>query len=132
MSYTVFLAIYDVYDERDPNHWAIYIDAGKTGVLLQVGDDKGGVGYYVEKPIYNKEPQRSNRHKESIPVGSISSADFDVAVARILSQPVDNVSTTWNCQAWAVEALDEVERAGIFKWDKKGKENSLKKRQRWQ
>jgi len=132
MACPVHIAIYDVYDERDPNHWAIFIGTGSNGVILQVGDDKGGVGYFVEEPIYNKEPQRSAKHKESILVGTISSADLDTVVSDIISHPVDNTSTTWNCQAWAMEALDAEEEYGLFQWDKEGKEKVQKKRQMWQ
>ncbi|KAK3313308.1 hypothetical protein B0H66DRAFT_577389 [Apodospora peruviana] len=133
MSTTVYIAIYKPADDRDPSHWAIFLCNGQLGdVILQVGDDKGGVGYFVDEPVYDKQPQRSIRHDKSIMVGSIASVDQDAAIAAIQATPVDNVSTTWNCQAWAVEALDGLEEVGLFTWDKKGKEAALKKRQRWQ
>uniref|UniRef100_A0A1Y1LST1 Uncharacterized protein n=1 Tax=Photinus pyralis TaxID=7054 RepID=A0A1Y1LST1_PHOPY len=129
----VYVAIYDVYDDRDPNHWAMYLKNSKKGhVILQVNDDKGGVGYYVATPIYGKEPDRSARHKESFAVGQISSSNHENAVDAIIKTPVDNQSDTWNCQAWVEEALDGLEQAGLFEWDKKGKEKMLRKRQYWQ
>ncbi|KAK3311245.1 uncharacterized protein B0T15DRAFT_489865 [Chaetomium strumarium] len=76
MPTTVYIAIYDVYDERDPIHWAIFLENPSEGnVILQVSDEKGGRGYYVEEPIPDKEPQRSSRHMTSIEAGTISSAD---------------------------------------------------------
>ncbi|KAF2969776.1 hypothetical protein GQX73_g3797 [Xylaria multiplex] len=121
MPIIVDIALYKVLDERDPNHWAIHINDGETAVILQVGDDEGGVGYFVEKPIYNKEPSRSGRHEESITVGVIPESSFDAAVSIIQATPVDNVSPTWNCQAWAVQALDSLASAGLFQWDEEAK-----------
>ncbi|KAI0834657.1 hypothetical protein F5Y06DRAFT_278561 [Hypoxylon sp. FL0890] len=132
MSATVYISIYKPSDERDPNHWAIYIQNGQEGVILQVADDKGGIGYYVDKPIYNKQPQRSQRHETSIPVGTIKSENYEAAVAAIQATPVDNESTTWNCQAWAMEALDALEEAELFVWDQKGKAQAKARRQEWQ
>ena len=52
MPTTVYVAIYQPSDERDPNHWAIFLHNGREGdVILQVSDDKGGVGYYVEEAV---------------------------------------------------------------------------------
>ncbi|KAL2160756.1 hypothetical protein VTH06DRAFT_953 [Thermothelomyces fergusii] len=101
MATTVYIAIYDVLDERDPNHWAIFLQNPQKGkVILQVGDDKKDKGYYVEEPLYDKEPQRSSRHLASIEAGTISSDDHERAITLIQATPVDNESTTWNCQAW--------------------------------
>ncbi len=133
MPTTVYIAIYEVSDERDPNHWAIFLHNSRVGdVILQVGDDKGGVGYYVEDPICNKQPQRSSRHKKSIEVGSIASEDHEAAVVAILSTPVDNDSQTWNCRAWAMEALDGLEEEGMFRWNSRGKRSAETRRQNWQ
>jgi len=92
-----------------------------NSVLLQVGDDKMGVGYYVEKPMYGKQPQKSSRHDESIAVGVISSSNYDTAVSIIQDTPVDNTSTTWNCQAWTFDALDRLNYAKMFQWDPRAK-----------
>jgi hypothetical protein len=133
MPVSVHIAVYEVSDERDPNHWAIFLHANRKGsVILQVSDDKGGVGYYVEKPMYNKRPQNSTRHKTSIEVGSIASEDYEAAVMTILSTPVDNDSQTWNCQAWAMEALDGLEANGMFSWNPRGKRSAEAIRQHWQ
>jgi hypothetical protein len=133
MPTTVYIAIYEISDERDPNHWALFLHNSKIGdVILQVSDDKGGIGYFVEKPIYNKQPQRSGRHKTSIEVGTINSDDHDSAVAAIQATPVDNESTTWNCQAWIMEALDALEETNMFKWNHGGKGEALRRRQHWQ
>lgn len=100
---TVFVSIYKPTDSRDPCHWAIFLNGkGASDVILQVSDDKHGVGYYVEKPMWGKFPQKSGMHKESIPVGTITAASLKTAVTVINSTPVDNKSTTWNCQAWCV------------------------------
>lgn len=132
MPTTVYISLYHPSDQRDPSHWAIYLQNSKGGVILQVVDDKGGVGYYVDEPLYNKEPQSSRRHDISIEVGTIKDKDHKTAVETIQATPVDNESTTWNCQAWAVDALDGLEGAGLFKWDTKGREQVLKRRQHWQ
>ena len=129
----VYIAIYDVYDERDPNHWAIFLENSRKGnAILQVGDDKNGVGYYVEEVTYDKEPERSSRHIKSIEVGTISSADHESAIANIQATPVNNRSTTWNCQAWAMEALEYLEEVNLFAWNRRGKERALRRRQEWQ
>lgn len=44
---TVHVAIYEITDERDPYHWALWLDSPNGNVILQIQDDKGGVGYYV-------------------------------------------------------------------------------------
>lgn len=131
-SATVYISIYNPTDERDPSHWAIFLSGSGSSVILQVGDDKHGVGYYVEEPIHDKQPQKSSRHNQSIAVGAISSSNFDQAVSTIQSTPVDNTSKTWNCQAWAVEALDRLSDAGTFRWDPRAKATALAKRQNWQ
>ncbi|KAK4170647.1 hypothetical protein QBC36DRAFT_128141 [Triangularia setosa] len=133
MTTTVFIAIYQTFDDRDPNHWAIFLhDSAKGDVILQVSDDKHGVGYYVEEPMYNKQPQRSGRHETSIEVGTINSDDYDTAVATIQATPTDNESTTWNCQAWVMEALDSLEEVNMFTWKRGAKERALSRRQHWQ
>ncbi|EGX92787.1 hypothetical protein CCM_04160 [Cordyceps militaris CM01] len=130
---TVYIAIYEVYDERDPNHWALYIlNSNGQRVILQVNDDKTGVGYYVEQPVYDKEPERSGRHKVSMAVGQIPAEYYSVAVSMLLEVPVDNVSSTWNCQAWVVSALDYLESSGVFRWDPAARQRVLGLRQHWQ
>jgi hypothetical protein len=131
-SVTIYISIYKPTDERDPSHWAIFLSGNDSSVILQVGDDKHGVGYYVEEPMQGKQPQKSSRHDQSIAVGVISSSDFDQAISTIQNTPVDNISKTWNCQAWAVEALDRLSDAGMFRWDPRAKAAALAKRQIWQ
>ncbi|KAI2626386.1 hypothetical protein GGS21DRAFT_530169 [Xylaria nigripes] len=126
----VTMAIYKVLDERDPNHWAIYFSNGAESVILQIGDDKNGVGYYVEDPIRNKEPARSARLEESIVAGTIDDPNnFEIAVNVIQATPTNNTSTTWNCQAWAMEALDRLRAEGLFRWDLVGKAKLMGRRQ---
>ena len=133
MATSVSVAIYDVFDVRDPNHWAIHLDSPKKGhVILQVQDEKKGVGYYVAPARYGKSPEASGRYLRSYVVGHVSSSNHDAAETLILGTPVDNNSNVWNCQAWVVEALDSLERNGLFKWDKKVKAEILSQRQDWQ
>lgn len=133
MPTSVFVSIYIPSDERDPSHWAIYLKNSTVGdVILQVSDDKGGVGYYVEEPMYSKQPERSARHDISIKVGTIASRYHDVAVTTIQATPVDNDSGTWNCQAWVMEALDSLEDANLFTWDRREKQRVQGMRQHWQ
>ncbi|TDZ24093.1 hypothetical protein Cob_v003501 [Colletotrichum orbiculare MAFF 240422] len=127
----VSIAIYSVLDERDPYHWAIFLD-GEKQAILQVGDDIDGVGYFVEAPIYDKSPQRSSRLMESIPLGTLKAFEFATAIGVIQHTPVDNDSKTWNCQAWAIEALDRLSTMTSFEWEA-GKRSIMEgKRQHWQ
>ena len=130
MPTTVYMAIYNPLDVRDPKHWALYLkNSQKISIILQVSDDKDGVGYYVEKPVYDKKPERSRHHDTSIAVGTIRTEDHDEAVSMIQETPVDNVSETWNCQAWAIEALTELENLGLFTWSTRGKEAVIARRE---
>ncbi len=133
MPTAVYIAIYRPLDPRDPSHWAIYLDNDrKASVIVQVADDKNGIGYYVEPPIYGKYPERSRHHEINIAVGTIRTADHDEAVAMILETPVDNVSSTWNCQAWAIDALNYLEEQGLFTWSRSGHSATLQRRQYYQ
>lgn len=129
----VTVALYDPIDERDPNHWAIYITSPSKGdAILQIEDDKGGKGYYVAEPKRDKQPQRSTRFQVGIDCGTTEEESYDTAVAVIQSTAVDNESKTWNCQAWVIEALDNAEDAGVFSWNGGAKEQLQEKRQNWQ
>lgn len=81
-----------------------------------------------------KQPQKSSMHKESIQVGSIFTKNVATVTTVIKNTPVDNKSTTWNCQAWCVEALTALEKSKVddFKWDPKAKTAVIAKRQKWQ
>ncbi|EGC48694.1 predicted protein [Histoplasma capsulatum var. duboisii H88] len=119
-------------DTRDPCHWAFWLEAANgLSTILQVGDDKGGEGYFVEQPIY-KEPQRSIRLKETIVCGTTPTEKTDEAVSKIQSHPVDNQSTTWNCQLWIMENLDDLEIEGYMQVSPTAKANLQSKRQNWQ
>lgn len=127
-----FVALYKVYDERDPNHWALWLSGAAGDVILQVEDDKHGVGYYVAKPLWGKKPQNSSRCMgDPIRVGTIM-VPQEEAVDLIQSNPVDNNSKTWNCQAWVVEALDSLEHMGAFVWDSGARSTLVGRRQNWQ
>lgn len=105
---TVYVSIYKPTDDRDPSHWAIFLNGqGAKDVILQVSDDKHGIGYYVEKPMWGKYPQKSAMHRASIAVGTITASSLRAVVATINSTPVDNNSQTWNCQAWCVYVQDQ-------------------------
>lgn len=126
------MALYKVYDERDPNHWAIWLSGASGDVLLQVEDDKHGVGYYVAKPIWGKRPQNSSRCMgDPIRVGTIKVPQTE-AVDLIQANPVDNQSKTWNCQAWVVEALDSLAAMGAFAWEEGARASLTGRRQNWQ
>lgn len=129
---SVGVAIYNPSDQRDPCHWALWLkSANGQSVILQVGDDKGGRGYYVEDPIY-KEPMRSLRLAEVVPCGTVPTNKHDQAVFMIQSHPVDNQSTTWNCQAWVMENLDRLAQLGLLQPSPGAKESLQSKRQNWQ
>ncbi|EFE44699.1 hypothetical protein TRV_00490 [Trichophyton verrucosum HKI 0517] len=129
---TVAVAIYNPSDERDPCHWALWLKSENgDSTILQVGDDKGGVGYYVEQPI-RKEPGRSLKLKETIICGTIPTEKEREAEGKIQSHPVDNQSTTWNCQSWVMENLDNLEEEGFMQVSPTAKANLQSKRQNWQ
>ncbi|KAJ4293709.1 hypothetical protein N0V88_005217 [Collariella sp. IMI 366227] len=122
MATTAYIAIYRVLDNRDPNHWAIFLNSPTHGdVILQVEDDKHGIGYYVAKPIYGKQPQRSVRHEASIDAGTISADNHDTAIALIQATP-----------AWVMEALEGLVNVGMFEWRAGAKDEALGRRQDWQ
>ncbi|KAJ5092148.1 hypothetical protein NUU61_007018 [Penicillium alfredii] len=129
---SVGVAIYHPGDERDPCHWALWLQSvDRHSVILQVGDDKGGRGYYVEEPIF-KEPMRSTRLKEVVPCGTIPASRHHQAVSVIQSHPVDNQSTTWNCQAWVMENLDNLVDLRMMQLAPETKAKLQSKRQNWQ
>lgn len=133
MSTQVHVAIYATYDDRDPNHWAIFLDNSQEGtVILQVADDVAKQRYFVDQPIHNRRPNNSGRHEHSVEVGEIAPGYHEFAVGELKTVPVDNESQTWNCQAWVVEALDHLEQIGIFEWKAAGKKDVLERRQHWQ
>ncbi|KAJ0418479.1 hypothetical protein BJY00DRAFT_287541 [Aspergillus carlsbadensis] len=129
---TVSVAIYNPTDSRDPSHWALWLrSADNKSVILQVGDDKGGRGYYVDKPVY-KEPMRSLRLAEAVHCGTIATDDHDQAVALIQAHPVDNESKTWNCQAWVMENLAQLVGVGVLVLAEGALEVLTGLRQEWQ
>jgi hypothetical protein len=129
---SVGVAIYNPADERDPCHWALWLQsADRQSVLLQVGDDKGGRGYYLEEPIF-KEPMRSIRLKEIVPCGTIPTNRHNQVVSVIQSNPVDNQSSTWNCQAWVMENLNNLENLRLLQLTPETKAKLESKRQNWQ
>lgn len=129
---TIYVAIYNPTDKRDPCHWALWLKATDgQSVILQVGDEKNGRGYYVEDPIY-KEPMRSARLAEAIECGTIPSSKHNQAVLLIQAHSVDNQSTTWNCQAWVMENLENLEQHGLLQVPPAVKASLQAKRQNWQ
>ncbi|KAK2024183.1 hypothetical protein LX32DRAFT_643901 [Colletotrichum zoysiae] len=122
---TVYISVYQVRKEGESNHWAIFLDGPKR-VILQLADQETGNGYYVEEPIYNKSPTRARRHLKSYHVGKINSNNkFDYAISTVQSTPISHGSSTWNCQAWSIEALDRLAEAGIFTWEGGKREHLL-------
>ncbi|KAK3940110.1 hypothetical protein QBC46DRAFT_449752 [Diplogelasinospora grovesii] len=97
--------------------------------VFWLGTTKGGLGYFVDRPLYSKNPEASTRLDMSIEVGTIETQDHEAAINSIQATPVDNVSTTWNCQAWIMDALDNLEAEGLFRWDRRGKDTAKGKRQ---
>ncbi|TDZ53990.1 hypothetical protein CTRI78_v006618 [Colletotrichum trifolii] len=129
---TVYISTYKEAKEGDPNHWAIFLE-GNRRVILQLANRKDDNGYFVDAPVYDKSPTRARRHKKSYFIGKINNNNlFESAVDTIQSTPVDNDSTTWNCQAWAIEALDRVAHTGAFKWGEGQREMLMEMRQYWQ
>ena len=130
---TVYIALYNPTDNRDPRHWAIYINDPNGRESIQQLIDKKDIGEYrVDRIRYDIRPQRSGLWMENILCGSISSSRVDAARSLIQSQFVDNVSTTWNCQAWAMEALASLQQARLMTLDAGGQRRLASMRQNWQ
>ena len=111
------MALYNPTDPRDPLHWAIYIDDPSGRESIQQLIDKFELGGYRVAAIrYNTRPQRSGLWSENIRVGTIDHRRVDAARQLIQNQYVDNQSTTWNCQSWAMEALETLNHAGIMRY----------------
>ena len=137
MTIQVFIAIYRPIDDCDPSHWAIFLHntdptAGDTDVILQVSDGKGGFGYFVEQSLYGEQPSNSTRHDLSLCAGTITPGYFQYTVSVLLSVPVNNMTSIWNCRSWVFKALDHIERMGIFQWDASGKASARARYQQWQ
>jgi len=135
---TISLARYTVLDQRDPNHWALWVESNSEDVtvqgdtILQVEDDKGGVGYYVANPVRGRAPQSSTRFLDVTTCGSVVGG-YEVYVIQVIqATPVDNGSTTWNCQAWVIEALDNAAATGAFVWNAGVRDSLVQARQHWQ
>jgi hypothetical protein len=97
--------------------WAIWLQsAAGDGTILQTGDEKGGRGNYVDEPVY-KAQTRSQRLETIIRCGTVSTENHQGAVDTIQAQPVDNVSTTGNCQAWVMETFATLGTNGLFELD---------------
>jgi hypothetical protein len=130
---TVHVVIYNPTVDCDPCHWALWLnnDSARESIILQVGDDKGGVGYYIEK-LENKKPEHSTKFKEAILCGTIVADKHKHTVLTIESHPVDNESTTWNCQAWVMEGLQVLVNEGLLKMEAGCKKTLESKRQDWQ
>lgn len=131
---TVSVAIYKVFDERDPNHWPIYVQGAtdESSVVLQVEGENGGRGYYVADAMYDSEPESASSHEKSVEVGFFDLANIKTVGATIQATPVDNESTTWNCQVWIMEALDNLQQKSLFTWNSSGKTTVMARRQIWQ
>ncbi|KAI0574731.1 hypothetical protein Alg130_09560 [Pyrenophora tritici-repentis] len=118
---TVAVARYAPIDIRGPCHWAIYISGGNLRkVMLQIHDDKGGAGYFIAPPMYDKEPQKSSHHYESIVAGTFLEENYEKVFETIKSTPVDN---------WVFEALKRLSEKRYLQWKDGAKENISKKRE---
>jgi hypothetical protein len=125
------MAIYKPTDKRDPHHWAIYIH-GADESIQQLVDKKAAGGYKVEAIIWGKAPSRSSLLSDLIPVGTIKGAKVTEARNHIQAQHVDNVSHTWNCQNWAMEALQDAAKAGLINLDASAMGQVQAKHENWQ
>ena len=139
MSSTVYVAIYSIHPQEsdqqwpDPHPWALWLSPSNgDDLILQIGDDVGGLGYYVDDPLRGKQPQNSTRCEDTVLCGTIPTDYFDDAVVLIQSTPVDNISTTWNCQAWIMEALEALAEYGMFVWEEGAEAELNERRENWQ
>lgn len=117
MATKVYVAIDKKLDPRDAAHWAIWLEgSGGRNAILQTGDDldnKVHNGYFVEKPTA-KCPDSSALLDETIKCGTISEDhSFTSLVDMLQGLPVNNNSTTWNCQNWVMAALEVLKRKGL-------------------
>lgn len=130
----IIVAVYRPVDPRDPRHWAIYIASPtRRRTIQQVGDEVGGRGYYVQPVRWGIHPGRATLHYRSIPVGTMRRRHVAWARRMIQHQPVDNQSTTWNCQTWVLSCLTALYRVGVLgRLHRRGMRTLAQLVQRWQ
>lgn len=129
----VYVARYNSTDQRDPDHWAIYIDepSGEESIHQIVDKFENG-GYRVASTRYDTRPERSTLFKEKVLVGNLSRSAVSHARDLIQTQPVNNRESTWNCQSWVMEALENLEAKSYIRLRSEDMHYLRGKRQRWQ
>ena len=106
----VWVALCRPVDPHDPRHWALLLQSPtRRGTVHQVGDDVGGVGYFLERPRALTRPERSSRCERRIFCGRIP-AQYSITDIRRLIQhhPVDHNSELCNCRRWVEDFSREV------------------------
>ena len=139
MSSAVYVAICSIHPQEsdqqrpDPHHRALWLSPSNgEDLILQIGDDVGGLGYYVGEPLKGKRPQNSIRCEDTVLCGTLPADYYNDAVVLIQSTPVNNTSPMCNCQAWVMEALEALAESKMFVW-KEGAEAELQgRRENWQ
>lgn len=113
------MTIYDPNDERDPCHWALWLGSSDgQSVILGRADLQG--------------TDEIDQAEGGCPCGTIPASKHNQAVLMIQSHPVDNQSTTWNCQAWIMENLDRLGQLRLLQVSPDTKQKLQSKRQIWQ
>ena len=131
MTTKVYVAIYKKLDPRDAAHWALWLQGVKRedNVILQTGDEKETIGYFVEDPSFSN-PQHSNSLDETVECGGISSNySLEKLIELVQSTPVNNKSHTWNCQNWVMLALDALSSKCCLKIEASVRETLMRKRE---
>lgn len=129
---TISVAVYRPLDDRDPAHWAIHIcsPTGRRTVQQIALDERGD--YCVDSVRWRVQPNRSRLHHSEVECSTIPASLVAAAQDLIQVHRVDNDSAVWNCQAWVLECLEALRRAGILRTRWVAVQRMRRLGQRWQ
>ncbi|KAI0071767.1 hypothetical protein K474DRAFT_1668665 [Panus rudis PR-1116 ss-1] len=120
MSYDLYLVTYGRgYDWRDgatkPYHWSYYIETCpsnpmRAGLAHQL---RGMPGAFYYRGAEQVDLKATKRIKATLQVGEIPKDKLDAVEPLLRKVKIDlDESTTWNCQAWALDAFKLMEAQG--------------------
>jgi len=70
--------------------------------------------------------------RQSVPCGDLRPANVGLVRQLIQNQYVDNVSTTWNCQSWVMDALGSLQAGGLLELRGEAERQLRSMLQNWQ
>lgn len=123
-----YVLSYKPHDLRDRCHWAFWLDS-ESCTVLNAQDAAGRTYFYIDtRP--NALPRSSSTAHVKIPLGKLTEPT-DVILAKMLDRsPLNHLRGTGYCQDWAMQVLDNLEKAGQFEWSS-GAKRELSQRKEW-